>query len=427
MLRNQIKGANMNILKSIKNLIAISIVFIPLSVSAEESNNDYSVRALYGDPTFDRVVAIDVPEMLFVNSTPTASTPYPVDAAGYLNKAYAITRGANSIDIIDPDTLSNIGSIALEHKPRSGEAHNGSLNLILVAGADKAMTSIINPETDMVVATAGYNVVTVSNGDYGGSLASGHPFWFSKKKFAIIDRANRKIQLYKLKGNDRKGYRVKFLDEIETPTSVHHFVSRYRKALHGKDKFLYYAVAEGAPSDNIPPKLLEIKVRKNKIKLVSSVALSGFDPSTMGSHHADIHPDGTHIYMGSTEGHMFVINRKKMEIVNVIETGLGSGHARFIADKNIAVVTNHKDTFVTIIDTDTHTKMADVTVSAPQENGQILQSHTSFVDPEGNNFYAFASDSGVFYELSLDPLTVTRTVETGGTPRQGVFISSDND
>ncbi|MBL4765933.1 MAG: hypothetical protein JKX67_11785 [Colwellia sp.] len=417
----------MNILKYMKGLMALSIVSTSLLATADEFNNDYSVRALYGDPTFDRVVAIDVPEMTFVNSIPTASTPYPVDAAGYLNKAYAITRGVNSIDIIDPDTLSNMGSIALDHKPRSGEAHNGSLNLILIAGADKPMTSIINPETDMVVATAGDNVVTVSNGDYGGGLASGHPFWFSKRKFAVIDRANRKIKLYKLKGNTHHGYRVKFLDEIETPTTVHHFVSRYRKALHGKDKFLYYALAEGSPSNNIAPKLLEIKVRGNKIKLKRSVTLSGFEASSMGSHHADIHPDGKHIYMGSTEGHMFVINRKSMAIVSVIDTGLGSGHTRFIADKNMAVVTNHKDTFVTIIDTQTHTKITDVIVSPPQVNGQILQSHTSFVDPDGNNFYAFASDSGVFYELNLNSLIVTRTVETGGTPRQGVFISSDDD
>jgi hypothetical protein len=416
----------MNILKSIKNVVALSIVSTSLLAGADELNNDYSVRALYGDPTFDRVVAIDVPDMIFVDSVATASTPYPVDAAGYLNKAYAITRGANSVDIIDPDTLSNIGSIALEHKPRSGEAHNGSLNFILIAGADKPMTSVVNPETDTVVATAGDNVVTVSNGDYGGSLASGHPFWFSKKKFAVIDRANRKIQLFKLKGNKNNGYRTELLDEIDTPTSVHHFVSRYRKALHGKDKFLYYAIAEGSPSNNIPPQLLEIKVRGQKINLLRSTALSGFEPSSMGSHHADMHPDGIHIYMGSTEGHMFVINRKQMDIVSVVDTGLGCGHTHFIADKNMAVVTNHKGTFLTIINTENHSKINDVIVSPPQANGQILQSHTSFVDPDGNNFYAFASDNGVFYELNLTSLTVTRTVETGGTPRQGVFISSDD-
>ena len=416
----------MNVLKLIqKTLVTISIVSVSLLASADENGNSYFVRALYGDPSFDRVVAIDVPEMVFVDSIPTASTPYPVDEAG-LNKVYAITRGANSVDIIDSDTLENIGSIALDHKPRSGEAHNGKLSLILIAGADKPMTTIIDSEMDMVVGTAGNNIVTTPNGDYGGSLASGHPFWFSKRKFAVIDRANRKIQLYKLEGNNYKGYTAKLLDEISTPTSVHHFVSRNRDSLQGRDRFLYYAIAEGSPLNNIHPKLLEIKVKQNKITLKRAVALSGFNPSNMGSHHADIHPNGKHIYMSSTEGHAFVINRKKMKIVSVIDTGLGSGHTRFIADRSMAIITNHMDTFLTIVNTDTHTKITDVIVSPPQANSQILQSHTSFVDPDGDNFYAFASDSGIFYELNLDSLDITRTVETGGTPRQGVFISSDD-
>lgn len=66
-------------------------------------------------------------------------------------------------------------------------------------------------------------------------------------------------------------------------------------------------------------------------------------------------------------------------------------------------------------------------MSPPQANGQILQSHTSFVDPAAENFYAFASDSGTFYELNLETLTVTRTVHTGGTPRQGVFMAVGDD
>ncbi len=409
-----------------KILMILSLMFFSFLVSASGNSNNYSALALYGDPTFDRVVVIKLPDMTFVGSVPTASTPYPVDAAGGLDKAYAITRGTNSIDIIDPSTLVNIGSIALEHKPRSGEAHNGKLNLVLIAGADKPMTSIIDPESDTVIATAGNNVITVPNGDYGGSLASGHPFWFSKRKFAVIDRANRKIKLYQLTGNTWSGYETVLLDEIDTPTSVHHFVTRNRSSLYGKDKFIYYAIAEGSPLNNIPPQLLEIKVRKNKIKLKRSVALKGFDPRIMGSHHADIHPNGKHIYVGSTEGHMFVINRKKMQIEQVIDAGLGAGHTRFIVDRGIAVVSNHKDTFVTIIDMDTHSKITDVVVSPAQANGQILQSHTSFVDPDSNNFYAFASDSGIFYELNLDSLTVTRSVDTGGTPRQGVFMSFDD-
>ena len=116
-----------------------------------------------------------------------------------------------------------------------------------------------------------------------------------------------------------------------------------------------------------------------------------------------------------------------MQVISVVETGIGCAHTRFFPSKVLAIVTNHKDTFVTVINSENHTKIADVEVSPPQTHGQILQSHTSFVDPAAENFYAFASDSGTFYELNLETLTVTRTVHTGGTPRQGVFMAVGDD
>ncbi len=387
----------------------------------------YSMRAFYGDPSTNSVVTIDIPAMEQVGSTATAATPYPVDRAGPLNKIYAVTRGVDSIDIIHPNTLDNLGSIDLQHKPRSGAAYNAELAVQLVAGADKPMSSLIDPFTDTVVATAGSDEITTANGDFGGGLASGHPFWFSKHKFAVIDRANRSIKLYKLSGDRTIGFSTELIDETNTPTSVHHFVSRKRSSLLGNDKYIYYALAEGAPADNISPKILEIRVKDDSIEILRTVNLSGFDASTMGSHHADLHPGGVYIYVGSTEGHMFIINRKNMQIVATVETGLGSAHTRFVASKGLAIVTNHKDTFVTIINSNNHTKIIDVNVSPAQENGQILQSHTSFVDPADKNYYAFASDSGTFYELNLESFEVTRTVHTGGTPRQGVFIALGDD
>ncbi len=58
---------------------------------------------------------------------------------------------------------------------------------------------------------------------------------------------------------------------------------------------------------------------------------------------------------------------------------------------------------------------------------RYLQSHSSFVHPNMNFFYAFASDNGIFYELNLETLEVSRTVETGGTPLQGVFMCQGAD
>lgn len=396
-------------------------------VSAEQPNTP-TVNAFFGDPSSQVVTVVNLNNMTQEASIPTAAIPYPVDRAGALDKVYVMTRGSSSIDIIDPATLNNVGSIYLPHKPRSGEAYNEKLAVQLIAGGDKPMTSIIDPFNDTVITTVGKDITTIPNGDFGGSLASGHPYWFSKRKFAVIDRANRTIQLYRLRGDRQSGFKAKLLDEVSTPTSVHHIVARDRSKLKNKDRFIYYAVAEGSPNNGVAPKILELKVKGNKIKLKRSVDLTGDNVYLMGAHHADLHPDGVHIYVGSTEGHIFVINRHSLQIVKVIETGLGSGHTKFIPSKNLAVITNHKATFVSLIDTSTHSKITDIEVSPPQSNGQILQSHSSFVDSASENFYAFATDSGTFYELNLDNYTISRTVYTGGTPTQGMFLSlSDED
>jgi DNA-binding beta-propeller fold protein YncE len=128
------------------------------------------------------------------------------------------------------------------------------------------------------------------------------------------------------------------------------------------------------------------------------------------------------MYIGSTEGNVYVLNIETMQIETSIPVGFGAGHTTFAPMRNIAIVTNHKDTFVSIIDTTTHTLIKNVTVSEAQINGEILQSHTSFIHPDMNHFYAFATDNGIFYELDLETLEVTRTLNTGGTPLQGVYL-----
>jgi DNA-binding beta-propeller fold protein YncE len=142
----------------------------------------------------------------------------------------------------------------------------------------------------------------------------------------------------------------------------------------------------------------------------------------MGSHHADVHPDGIHMYVGSTEGNVYVIDMKRMEVITSFQAGIGAGHTTFVPERNIAVITNHRDTFVTIVDTGKHRNIKNITVSGESQFGEILQSHSSFVHPDMNFFYAFATDNGIFYELDLEKLKVTRKLDTGGTPLQGVFM-----
>ena len=163
----------------------------------DQQNHQFKARAFYGDKVLDRVVVIDVPKMQLAGTVDTiGKTPYPVDQAGTLDKVYAITRDSESIDVITADTLKNLGVINLEHKPRSGESYNARLGLTLIAGANKPVTSVIDVINDTVVAVAGENIETIQTRDNGGTLSSGPPAWLSKDRFAVIDRANRLIQLY---------------------------------------------------------------------------------------------------------------------------------------------------------------------------------------------------------------------------------------
>lgn len=402
-------------------------VLATLSLFAQSANaeEEYGIRAFYGDKLLDRVVVIDVEAMTLTETVDTVGIdPYPVDQAGHLDKVYAITRGSNSIDVINATTLDWMGLIDLPHHPRSSEACNETLRLQLVTGADKPMASLIDVDTDTVVASVGIDE-GFSVEDYGGSNATGHPFWFNDSMFALIDRPNRTIHLYKVeKKSGRHGTKVKvtLLDSASTPTAVHHFVKR-KLFTNGKDRRTYYALSEGAPDRGVAPSVLKYRLTStNKLKFVDQVPLSDQNIELMGSHHADMHPDGVHMYIGSTEGNIYVLNINTMSIVNKIPAGKGAGHSTFVPGRNLAIITNHKDTFVTIINTRDHTWIQNIEVSGPQKNAAILQSHSSFVHPNGDFFYAFATDNGLFYELDLEALSVTRTLKTGGTPLQGVFM-----
>lgn len=411
-------------MKRLYKILVTTVTLFALFTQSTQAE-DYGIRAFYGDRLLDRVVVIDVDAMTLTDAIDTVGMdPYPVDQAGQLDKVYAITRGSNSIDVINASTLEPMGIIELEHLPRSSEACNMALRLQLVTGVDKPMASLIDVQTDTIVATVG-DSSRVYPIDYGGSNATGHPFWFDDNKFALIDRGSRSISVYKVVKNRRGVWKAMLVNTVSTPTAVHHFVNRDRTALSGPEKKTYYALSEGSPSAGIAPSVLKYMLRKGKLVLIAETSLAKVgDPiiASMGSHHADLHPDGKHIYVGSTEGHVYVINMKQMKIVKKIQAGLGAGHTTFIADRNLAVITNHKDTFVSIIDTVTHTNIKNVPVSGKSIYGEILQSHSSFVHPDKKHFYAFATDNGIFYELDLETLTVSRTLYTDGTPLQGVFM-----
>jgi len=418
-----------------KSLVLAALLVFAQTNIAQAARN-YELRAFYGDKEDDTVVVIDVKRMQLVDKVQLkkGSTPYPVDRAGYLDKVYAITRNAPSMDIIDADTLEKLGKIGLEHTPRSGEAFNSRLGLALIAGADIPITSVIDVMNDTVVEVTLEDKSKDADPivDYGGGNASGHPAWLTKDRFVVIDRARRLIQLWGIeKDHDTGLWELTHLNTVDTPTSVHHILSRNTSMLPKHEKRVFYALAEGKNTEEtIYPSILKLRLTAfDQLVFEDQIDLVGDDPTVMGAHHADFHPDGQHIYIGSAEGNLFVIDSISNKTISIIETGSGTGHTRFIPALNMAIVTNHKDTFVTVINTKDHSKIKNITIidkDLPKVEGEILQSHTNYVSPDNKFYYAFASAYGVFFEINLQNLKVMRSLNTGGVPVQGSFINWDD-
>ncbi len=389
--------------------------------------NSTSPIAYYGDTMNNEVLVIDIEDMSLLKRISTdGENTYTVDSLNSdYKKVYAITRSSNSMEVINTETLERGKTIILEHFPRSC-AFNSILGLTLVSGKDKPMSSLVDVETDEVVATIGQNCKT-SPKDYGGGNATGHPFWFTKDKFALIDRAARHMNLYKVEKVDGD-WKVTFLNTLCTPTSIHHVIQRGANGMDGgidaqdEAQDTFYAVAEGSQIECIPPMLLEISLVDNKLCITRSIDLGSENVKEKGAHHGTFDLNGQYIYLPSNEGNVHVINYFTMKVESIIKSGKGSGHVKCVPTRDIAVVTNHKDTFVTIIDTKLHKHIVDVNVSGESINNTILQSHTSYLSKDEKYFYAFATDNGVFYKLNLETFEVVETLYTGGTPKQGCIL-----
>ena len=413
-----------------------------LNIPQEEG----TLTAYYGDITQNRIIGIDVKNMSLAADIATEGIkPYTIGRAdgtnGTLDKLYAMTRKSPWIEKIDLKTNEILGQIPLAHTPRSC-AYNEVLGLQLVSGVDKPMSSLVEPHSDTVVSSVGRNTL-VTPTDFGGSNATGHPVWLSSNVFALLDREARKIELYKV-SKEEENWTSTRVSTLSTPTSIHHFIGKGSDGMNGGISLqdiptdTFYAVAEGSAVDNIAPAILKLKLQNNTLRIVGTASFdeeathkahqegkhhldSETQAEVTGGHHATLHPNGKYIYVGSSAGEMIIINTHSMLVKRKIKTGEGSGHTTFVPQRNLAIVTNHGADFITIIDTKKIHKIKDLRVSGASINDVIMQSHTSFADAKGDFFYAFASNNGVFYEVDLDTLEVTRTLDTGGTPVQGCF------
>jgi len=382
------------------------------------SDNIYNVEnlAYYGDWDSNRIYIIDVDNMSLLTTVEnTGDGPYGIDQQNP-EKAYALTRKTESLTIVDNHNIENVGIIPLTHKPRSTN-YNSDTGLSLVSGGDKAMSSIIRVEKDKVIKTVGQNELTTPR-DFGGSLSTGHPLWLNNQQFFMLDRAGRTIQLWNRTGDQ--------LSALNTSTSVHHIFQAPKSTMKEGEENIYYAVAEGNQTEELSPAIVRFEVEGRHLIQTAQVFLKDYDPLTldpavMGAHHADFHPDGIHIYVGSAEGHLFVIDRDTLKFAAMIDVGVGAGHTTFAPSRNLAIVTNHNSTYMSVIDTKEHKLLRNITVANSASPGYKSQAHTSGISLDMKYFYSAASHDGVFFRIDLDTWELTE-LYLGGNPLMGSFI-----
>lgn len=417
----------------------------------ECNTTEVSTRAFFGDKANNRVVIVDVETMEL--SHPIHEVPifhedaenenywtYTADKVFGKPKVYVVNRHINYMDVIDVNTRKLIGSIPLKFHPRSAETMNKTLNLCEVSGMDKPAAAIIDIESDKVVATVGkYGpedvVDTENNPNRGGSHATGHPFWLDAHHFVLLDRYDRKIYTYHIDENESVADRsdpahwiVKQLNVLDTPGSLHQIIPSKGNYLGEKNYF--YATAEGA--DDVPPAIVEFHLEPGVgLELTDKVELTHEDGSyaDMWLHHGDFCPGQKVIYVGSGDGTFFVVgygDEDGLKIVKRLQAGKGAGHTVMVPQRDLAIIINHKDKFVTVVDTTKHEVIKNVEVSyAPEDwvGDKTIQAHPKFhVSKDGKYFYAFLTEEGAMYKIDLDALEMVDTVWTGGKPAQGAFV-----
>ncbi|BDY12405.1 hypothetical protein [Hydrogenimonas cancrithermarum] len=378
-----------------------------------------TLHALYGDYESTKVFDIDTKSMKLesVMDVAPADGPYGVECDSD-REAFALTRKSDSIAVVDFRRDRVVKVIPLKFHPRS-TATLPNIDLVLVSGKTEPMAVTIG-KTDHRVKRyfgneTGQNVDTAHY--FGGGNNTGHPFWLADgKRFLLLDRVNRKISLYD-KENEVPLY------EIQTETTAHHVL--YRPVdVDASGNGTYYVVLEGPadPNDATIPAagIMKLTVDGNNVINVEEIFHAAHEDG--GAHHARFYGD-KYIFFPTYSGKVYVVDKESMKQVSTFQAGEGAGHITFSIRKRMAIVTNHKATYVTVVDVSNPqspvvVKNIDVAMplTAEERNaGKNAQAHTCSFDETGRYFYSVANCDAKFYEIDLDYLWVSRTLQLPGT------------
>jgi len=433
----------------------------PLVVSTLLAMNGFATAsdsiAYYSDNTGDRVVAIDPVTMEIRAVVPTkGEAPYPIGKATDKDTMIS-TRNSQSISVInnfdvitDKINKKSMTKIKLEHSPRSF-AYGQARGVALVAGNDKPWMSLVMPtnkKNKKVIrvfkeGTGPFNVDGSSDENVGGNTSSGHPLCVQDDMFVFLNRTARSISLYNMDQEGDEPLDVLELSQLggtdvdidvgNTLSSAHHVVRSPKE----REK-IYFASIEGSVNAGSP--LSKAGIMKLEV-VGETLQVVDFEPTGDAAHHMDITHDGEWVMAGATTGGVGSLHimsagadaSAPMTTERVMTAGPGAGHTTFSEKRNLAIVTNHSASYVTVFDMDfdddgtidhpstwtsvnAYTPRGDdglgdagnIGRASSAASGQKKLSHTATVsdlDPQEQYYYTMASAEGVFFRIDLSDLS----------------------
>ncbi len=409
-------------MRSTTIVAAAAAALFGLSGCNSDNTSAVETHALYGDYESSKVFNINVDRMSLdsVMDVSPALGPYGVDCETD-TEAFALTRRSDSIAVINFRDNSVVKVIPLKFHPRS-TATLENLDLILVSGKTKPMSVTIGKRDHEVKRYFGEDVDTsvhpVDSANYfGGGNATGHPFWLADgRRFLMLDRVNRKLLLYSKESETP-------LAQIDTESTAHHVVT-LPSEVDANGNGTYYMVLEG-PKDPANSAIPAAGIMKFTIDASDRITIDTIFHAAHedgGAHHARFYGD-KYLFFPTYSGKVYVVDKNSMTSVATFQAGKGAGHITFSIPKRMAVVTNHKAPFVTVVDLSNPQSpkvIANVDVARPLSAeelaaGKNAQAHTSYVDESGRFFYSCANCEAKFYSLDLDYLWVAKSIHLPGT------------
>lgn len=350
-----------------------------------------STTLYYGNVNDDTVVLLDIEKMQLkevINSN--GVNPYEVSQA-LGDELYVINRSDYTIGILDTTTDTIEDEIALSFYPRSISIN---LNDILTTSVNEPAAAIITSNTASQSYTDSAYVPPAS---YGGSNATGHPVWVDDNYFLLLDRTENTIELYQ-----KDSYTP--IDKLITQSSVHHVMY--------KDGY-YYGISEGE-QNAVSPGIVKFSVANGKITLALERLFSSlsdlpddFNSTSWGAHHGAFHPSSNYIYVGSTEGNVFVLDLAQLTLVDTFKSGKGVGHFAFY--NTLLITTNHYDNFKSFYDASDPTSnkfIKELKFSDQVYPGITMQSHTTHI-VDSKLYFMFNTDqNSTLYKINLGNITI---------------------